>query len=117
MRVQLKEIEPFNWNMEKDYELTQFFNHLTGEEAIDIKSERRPRSIMFYSVTYKYPQLSSAHAWLLSIDANTFLTVRDQHIDNTELMRKRLKEILLGSVRIDIGKSITPPNIYLQRCV
>lgn len=117
MIVKLKEIEPFNWNVEQDYELTQFFKHLTGEEVFDVASEKRPRSILFYSVTYKYPKPSSAHAWLLSIDANTFLTVHNQHIDNIASMKKKVEEVVIGSIRIDIDKGLTTPNIFLKEGV
>lgn len=109
MIVSLREIEPFNVPPVDNQQAGLFMRHLTGNETFSFSGEKRPKSVMFYSVVYKYPRLCSAHGWLLSVDIDTFEGLCGS---GQFTMEQIMKEVKIGSIGIDLGGDLSSPKLY-----
>lgn len=110
MILTLKEIEPFNIPPVDNNQAGMFMRHLTGNEEFEYESDKKPLSMLLYEINYKHPALSTARAYLLGIDIDTFEDICNS--DQYETMDPILKKYVIGIIRIEIGGDLSSPRVY-----
>ncbi len=109
MPLRLKEVEPINISPSDNDEAAAFLSHLTGKETFDFAGCQQPRVMLIHSMNYAWPHQSFAHAFLLSTDYETFMTLLNS--DEDESWEPIMKPFLVGTISIELGGRLQSPTI------
>lgn len=110
MTIKLSEIEPYAIMDVDNQSARLFLSHLNGTETFEFYGLTRPKCMLLYDLNYKYPRLTSAHGFLLSIDIDTIKSTieKNRGITWTDIINK----YKIGDIHIDLGGSLSYPEIY-----
>lgn len=113
MIVKLREMEPFNIETVDNHQAALFTSRLTGNETFEFDGDQKPKSFEIYTLKYNYPRHSFAHAWLLSIDIDSYLNVCNSGLYNT--MEPIYKKYVIGRIEIEYGGNLTNTVISVRK--
>lgn len=109
MRLQLRDVEPFNVPPVDNDQAAAFMRHLTGNELFEWEGSKRPQCMMVFLIQYAHPQRCVAHALLFPMDVNALIAVCELAGGN---MGDVINEHAIGSIRIEYGGGL--PNVAIQ---
>lgn len=110
MIIKLSEIEPYAIPPVDNQTASLFLRHLKGSETFEFYGATKPKSMFLYDLNYKYPRLTSAHGYLLSINIDTFETYCETN--PTLTLAYVFKKYRIGDIHIDLGGDLSYPKIY-----
>jgi len=110
MKLTLSQVEPFHLPHIDSNEAERFLGHLTGNESFDFYGSKEPKSLLFYSVVYKYPKVCSGHGYLLTIDIDTFFEIYETVTNGDH--KPIIEKFRIGTLGIDYGGNLSVPKIY-----
>lgn len=113
MIIFLDEVEIFNAPTVDNQEAALFTKHLTGKDSFSFDGEKKPESILIYSLKYAYPRHSFANAYLLSIDINTFADECSSGIYNNTV--DVLKEYVVGNIDMEFGGNVSGVELKARK--
>jgi hypothetical protein len=113
MKIKLSEIEPYAIEPVDNHTASSFLRHLTGHETFEFYGLTKPKSMFLYDLNYKYPRLTSAHGYLLSIDIDTFESICESNPSST--LSDVFNNYLVGEIHIDLGGNLSSPSIYSEK--
>jgi len=99
--VTLGSLELFNMPSIDNNEAEKFTKHLFPHYHFDYEGIIRPKSILFYSLKYAYPRHSFGHAYLLSIDIDSFVAECSSNgLSNSSDV---FKKYVVGHIEVEYG--------------
>jgi hypothetical protein len=110
MNIKLIEVEPYALQSIDSHTARLFLGHLNGSETFSFNGQIKPKSICLYDINYKYPRLSSAHGFLLSINIDAVDNFFK--INPTSTWTDVFNKFKVGEIHIDLGGNLSAPKIY-----
>lgn len=114
MKLQLRDIEPFNVPPVDNDQAAAFMRHLTGSEDFEWTGAQRPRCMMVFRLEYAYPQRCAALALLFPMSVDALVTICESASGD---MGDVIQRHAIGIVRVAYGGAETGVTIEATEAI